>query len=335
MIDSFFVEALRAILEKGVSVPPVTEATSPHSRFGAGGVSTLEIRNWQGECRNIRSRVLQNSLRAIWLDQAIGMALWQFGATTSLEQVAFYNPRAADFSDDGESVRAPWGLRLFAGEPSSFEKCLATLRKDPSTFRAVVPVFQPQDVGVQSRDVPCLLTLQFLLRQGSLAMVCHLRAMNPYWIFPYDHFFLTILLEWSASILGVDCGGLEYCVNSMHISSRDQAVVAKACQTEPAIAIEMPPMPKGLSSRYFLDLQVLERRVRAVLAAMRTEGVSPGTWMDLLADVPDAWSGELFRALVHAYAARHMTGNVALPFDCPAWAQASMDQSRSKALTRA
>jgi thymidylate synthase len=321
-MDKMFCDALTCILSEGRLTKPSRSATSPHSRFGAGGAPLIEVQHWHYQWRDVHKRLLHNRVRSAWLDQAIGLTLWQFGGAGRLKDIQFYNPAAEKFSDDGVTLRASWGQRLFGGSESIFARCISLLQRDPETMRAVACISWPEDSGVESKDVPCLISIHFLIRDGSLELICHLRALNPYWVFPYDHFFLTVLLEYSASILGLAVGTLNYTVNSLHLSITDRQLVEAALEGGAAnSAREMPVMAPRLDLQYWDRVNESERHIRVLLDKNMRSQVLRKDWEAALSIAPDDWSIQLLQALVHAYTNRRGSRG-GIDIDCPTWAAA-------------
>jgi len=321
-MDDIFIESLQALKSSGRSVPEIVDPTSPHSGFGRGGSATVEVLGWRAATDRIRRRLLWNPARAAWLDQAIGMCLWNLAASQALKPVAFYNPNAARFSDDGRVVRAPWGFRMLAGhESSALARALELLRRDPSSLRAVVPVFEPHDLGVATRDMPCLLAIHCLVRERALHFNCFFRSVNPYWVWPYDHFFLTVLLEFAASVLAVKPGSLIYTVSSLQLPVKDAPLRERALGAPRGTAPAMPPMAPGQSWPGLKAGLAMEPRVRALLARELEGAADPEAWQASMAAVEEPWQRGLFQALAYAFLARRQGAMPQLPFPCPAWAQ--------------
>lgn len=274
-MDTIFLSALRDLLSHGKFVEPICDASSPHSGFGRSPRRTLEVCDWSIRTQDIRTRFLANSVRGARIDRAIGMAFWSFCARTDIAAVQAYNPKASDFSDDGLTIRAPWGYRILReGQRSPVARALAILAQDRASLRAVVPVLRSDDVGVPSRDIPCLQSLQFTYRSGSLHLTCFLRSLNPYWVWPYDHFFLTALLEFCSCLLRVEPGTLGYLVSSLQIDETDIPFVERALNTNDTSLPAMPPMETEVDWTLQESLAHVDAEVRSLITNPAADAAS-------------------------------------------------------------
>jgi hypothetical protein len=96
---------------------------------------------------------------------------------------------------------------------------LDELRKDPDSRRAVIHIRELRD-GFDLPDVPCTLALQFLLREGKLNLVVHMRSNDIVLGTCYDVPAFTIMQEVMANDLGVELGSYFHFANSMHVYER-------------------------------------------------------------------------------------------------------------------
>lgn len=208
---------------------------------------------------------------------------------------------------------------MLGGKLSPLSAVVELLRRDPYTLRAVIPIFREPDVAVASRDIPCALAIQFLARDHGLELICFLRSLNPYWVWPYDHFFLSILLEFAACLLGIKPHAITYSVSSLQINKRERALAERALRCEPLMPLHAPPMPSTYSWQHLATLDTVEKRARTALAAACTSPVPNETWRDIIAQA-DPWLADLVSSLIYAFLLRHCDSMPALRFPCPPWA---------------
>jgi thymidylate synthase len=72
------------------------------------------------------------------------------------------------------------------------------------------------------KDIPCTLSVQFVLRQERLYAITTMRS-NDLWLgFPYDVFCFSTLQRLFAYTLGVDVADYVHNVGSMHLYTRDE-----------------------------------------------------------------------------------------------------------------
>ncbi len=251
--------ALESLISDGELIPPITNPNSPHSAFGAGGSKLLECRGWSAIDYQPRARLLRSRERRAWPDQAFGMALWHLSGSPSLRDIVVVNPNGTRFSDDGKMLRGAWGQRIFGGSPDDLlERAIAVLDNDVSSFRAVIPIYRAADLGVESRDIPCLTTLQFVVRGDGLHLIASLRALNPYWIWSYDHFFLSVLSELVAVRLNIQLASITYFTASLHVSIDDRSRIAEALSNNIMDAVPMPAMDTRAADPH--ELLLLRKR---------------------------------------------------------------------------
>ena len=203
-----FVKELKLIKERGAEV---TVRDMPTRELLA---RTVKIERPNERCVTIPGR--RNETAA-----AIAETMWVLSGRNDLEFLSRYVPRAPDYSDDGgKTWRAAYGPRLrdWRGVDQIAE-VLALLRRDPTSRRAVISLFDPAlDFVEVTNDVPCNNWLHFLIRDGRLDMNIVLRSNDVIWGFSgINTFEWSVLQEMVAYWLGIEVGQATFFISSLHL----------------------------------------------------------------------------------------------------------------------
>lgn len=137
----------------------------------------------------------------------VGLWIYLLRGSDKLSEIEFYNPIARKFVDEEISItrlRANWGERIFG--TGAIARIITLLRTNPSTRRAVISVFSQHDIGIESRNLPCLSSIQFLLNDHKLDMYTTMRSQAAIGVMPYDLFLLTMLHEYVSMRADADIG---------------------------------------------------------------------------------------------------------------------------------
>ena len=90
------------------------------------------------------------------------------------------------------------------------------LKSDADSRQAVISIYG-ETARHQSLDIPCTLTLQFLIRNKRLHLIVNMRSNDLLWGFPYDINAFCFLQEVMAKWLGVEIGTYTHQAGSIHI----------------------------------------------------------------------------------------------------------------------
>lgn len=139
---------------------------------------------------------------------------------------------AANFANfqDGGIFHGAYGPRVRAQLSVAVER----LKVDPQTRQAVVVIWDPlHDLMVpDSRDYPCTVMLQFLIRNGELQLHTTMRS-NDVWLgLAYDAFQFTQLQITVANVLDIPAGAYYHHAVSMHLYERDLEAAAKITKAD-------------------------------------------------------------------------------------------------------
>jgi thymidylate synthase len=206
-------------------------------RSAPRGKAIKEALGLSFELTNPRNRLISSPARAVNYGFAVGELCWYVRGEDDLETMLYYNKRMAQFSDDGKTINSAYGNRLFRGrwgDPSGItdvvsqlDMVIDELRKDPDSRRAVMHINEPADllraVSSGSKDVPCTMSLQLLVRDRRLHMHVLMRSNDAVWGMPYDVFSFTCLQEAFLYMLqegGIpvdDLGSYHHTAGSLHL----------------------------------------------------------------------------------------------------------------------
>lgn len=225
---------------------------------------------------NPRSRVLCNSARELPMHFAIGEWLWTITGRDDLSFIQYYASRYDRFSDDGVSLNGAYGPRI----KMSWEKIISLLRTDGDSRRAVIPIYSPRDVGVDSKDIPCTTTLQFFIRNGKLDMIITMRSNDIYLGLPFDVFNFTMIQELLACQLGVELGSYRHFVGSFHYYCQYEERIGKIASGFTKSKQNMMPMNHKTINKELSDFIVFEEQLR--LSGQSSVTISP--YFEPLAD---------------------------------------------------
>jgi thymidylate synthase len=181
------------------------------------GKRIKELLSTQVKIEDLRNNILTHPLRDLNYRFMVAEWLWIQSGRNDVAWVQRFNKNIAQFSDDGKIFRGAYGPRFL----SQVYPVLALLRKDPDTRQAVIRIFDDSDLAGVTKDVPCTLSLQLLLRGGKLHGVMTMRS-NDLWLgFPYDCFNFSQLTNSMAGELGVETGSFTLQAGSSHIYEQD------------------------------------------------------------------------------------------------------------------
>jgi thymidylate synthase len=234
--DGALAGVLEAVLNQGLTV--------------AAGRRYTECWNLAVELAEPRRRIVENP--AVHFDpiSAIARFVWLVAGSDRVVDIAHYEPRVENYSDDHLSVPGSnYGMRLFAPHPGidQIAGIIGRLREDPHTRRASGVIWQPEDAVRPSKDIPCAFGLHFHIREGHLHSTIQMRSNNAVTLLGFNLFEFTLLAEVIAAEVGVELGRHIHTAASMHVyedeRSRAEEII-RAYRPE-APGLEMPPIGPG------------------------------------------------------------------------------------------
>jgi thymidylate synthase len=165
--------------------------------------------------------ILKSNIRNMPMRYAVGELLWYLSGNNKLDAIKRYSKAWESLSDDGETINSAYGYRIF--EQFGFDQwkyVKGLLKKDPNTRQAVIHIKDASNKP--TKDTPCTVSLQFLLRNGQLNLTTYMRS-NDIWLgFPYDVFSFTCMQIIMAFELGVEIGEYTHIAGSLHLYTRNK-----------------------------------------------------------------------------------------------------------------
>lgn len=227
---------------------------------------------------------------------SLGELLWYLSHDNRLEFIRYYIPNYDDETEDGETIFGGYGPRIFHQRcHDQIRNVISQLRDNPTSRRAVIQIFNAEDIQRRHTEVPCTCTLQFLIRRNRFHMLTTMRSNDAYIGLPHDIFCFTMLQEMLARTLGVALGSYSHFVGSLHLYDENREEAQQYLDEGVQATIAMPAMPSGdpwPAIRNVLDAEFRIRRGDEIDA--EAWGVGP-YWADLI-------------RLLQVYAARRIGG---------------------------
>lgn len=132
-----------------------------------------------------------------------------------------YGPRVTLASREQPTASGSY-LNEYLLQPAidQFERVVATLVEDPNSRQAVAFIGRPWELC--SSDLPCTLSMQFMVRNQTLKMIVTMRSWDLLKGFPYDVMMFSAVHQMMASILtNYATGALVISAGSTHVYQND------------------------------------------------------------------------------------------------------------------
>lgn len=160
--------------------------------------------------------------RNISLSYMLGELLWYFCGRNDVEFISKFGSMWSRISDDGITNNSAYGFILMKKHGfDQIEKIIELLKRDPNSRRAVLNINEANERVIETKDEPCTIAIQFLLRNKSLDCTAIMRSNDIWFGFPYDVIFFTELQKFIAKELGVKCGHYTHFATSLHVYEKD------------------------------------------------------------------------------------------------------------------
>lgn len=114
-------------------------------------------------------------------------ARWILNGDDKVGTIAPYAPSIANFSDDGQRFFGAYGPRVI----HQLSYVVRALESDQDTRQAVMTIWRQNPP--KTKDVPCTVSIQWLIRGGALHCVDTMRSSDVWLGWPYDVFNFTML----------------------------------------------------------------------------------------------------------------------------------------------
>jgi thymidylate synthase len=194
-----------------------------------------EILGYQMTLRELDTNFLDNDIRNLSPVYASAELLWYLSGTKNIEMIKAYAPQYERFAENGEAHGA-YGYRwMMNGAGNQFTNLIDLLNTKEDTRQAVISMWEPDDlkhaVSGEHKDLPCTLSLQFLIRDEKLHLITTMRS-NDVWLgLPYDVYCFTSLQRILAGILCLEEGNYIHQAGSEHLYDRNRERAQLAIKT--------------------------------------------------------------------------------------------------------
>jgi thymidylate synthase len=195
---------------------------------------------------------------------SIGELLWYLTRDNRLDFIEAYLSQYREESEDKVTVYGGYGPRLFNQRGhNQIQNVIDLLRARSTSRRAVIQLFNAEDIADEHNEIPCTTTLQFLARDGHLNLVVTMRSNDAYIGLPHDVFCFTMLQEIISRTLSLEVGHYRHFVGSLHLYKKNWKSAQQFVDEGFQQRIEMPEMPEGDPWTSLEEVLRTEARIRA------------------------------------------------------------------------
>ncbi len=218
------------------------------------GVETIEVRGLHLTSRNPQKRFIAHMNRHANPVFPIIELMWYLSGDDSPTIVSHYrskikqylNPKTGRF-DGAYGSR----IRKFNGYFDQLSALRRRLMDDQQSRRAIITIFDPtKDYNDDSLDIPCYLSLQFMIRNGNLELTTYARSQDLYMGFVYDTAEWQLLQEIVAGWLGLRLGTFRHYIASAHIYSTYLERVKRIIENDTGFDLYRDYSPQSAALNY-------------------------------------------------------------------------------------
>lgn len=295
-LDELWMGTVQQIFDGGHSIP---------SRDGP----TREIMGFVARLKDPRCNFMFNPIRRMSPWYAAAELIWYLSGDDDITMPMAYAPQYERFAngpqDDGLHAYGAYGKRWL--KYLQLDDIIQQLTQTPGSRQAVMTCWEPTDLAAATdyghNDIPCTLSLHFLLRDELLYLTVTMRS-NDVWLgVPYDIWsftWLQHLVAYALKARGVPIKGLgwyQHQVGSMHLYSRNsvrakQAINSGEFGTGPLdINHHSEPYMKEHVDQ-MVKLEKWNREKGTYSKSSRQAFAPPSLWSHLLAMAAMKWDPE-------------------------------------------
>jgi len=190
--------------------------------FAPRGQAIREILGMRLVIEEMSYNVILDPARGLNHKFMVAEWLWMWFGRDDVATIVRYNKNIAQFSDNGVDFNGAYGVPI----KRDWAHIRRLLESDRDSRQAVIAIFKPQGATV-TRDVPCTISLQFLIREDVLHCIATMRSSDIWLGLPYDIFNFSMLAMTMAAELKAKPGSLTLQLGSSHIYERDIAKAEK------------------------------------------------------------------------------------------------------------
>lgn len=222
------------------------------------GFLTREILNVTIEVSEGLNNIIVSNERNLNYRFMIAEWLWIMGGLNDVESLAQYNSVMKTFSDDGAILNGAYGPRL----SSQWDYIVKNLESSHDSRQAVSTIWTPSPEP--SKDIPCTVSLQWLIRNEKLHCVVNMRSSDVWLGLPYDYFSFSQLTNMVSSKVGIPVGSVTMNLGSSHLYDRNNLEALKVivesdygCLSSPQLEAGCWVPPQDIIKRMLFKLPVL------------------------------------------------------------------------------
>lgn len=222
MIDQLYKQAIHDVLHDGKEINP-------------RGMQTRELLGYQLRLEDMSRCIITNSVRKLNYAFMVAEWLWIMFGRQDTKFIGAFNKKIMHYSDDGINFYGAYGPRF----EYQIGYVYKTLLNDMSSRQAIITTWRPSPI--ESKDIPCTISLQFLIRDDRLHVIANMRSNDVFFGLPYDTFNFCQLGNLVASMLKVDRGSYILNAGSFHLY-KDQESKANQVLLGSEIKIKTDPI---------------------------------------------------------------------------------------------
>lgn len=204
--------------------------------YGPRGYKTKELLNTSFTLIDPTKSFVTLNERNLSVSYIVGELLWYLMGKNDLTFISQFSKFWEKITDDGITSNSAYGYIIKNKfNFDQLEYVVETLKQDKDSRRAIIVINTPFYNQINSKDIPCTMNLQFIIRDNKLNMYTNMRSNDFNFGLPYDIIYFTTLQEMVYNKLKntyykLALGTYNHHSISTHVYERDYNMLKKIAQ---------------------------------------------------------------------------------------------------------